>query len=171
MSRALDKTLLRRTARAGVLIAAAMILSWLEAILPFNLGIPGVKLGLCHVVTVFALYRLTTVETVSVTLLRVVLTSLLFGSPVSALYSLSGAALSILVMLLLRRLPAFSPIGISLAGGVAHNIGQLGCAAILMDTVALGWYLPVLLVAGTVSGAVIGTLGGIAVKRVKNRFF
>lgn len=166
MSRQTKREALRRITTAGILTAAAFILSYLEAVLPFSLGIPGVKLGLSHLVTVFALYRLTPWETVAITLVRVVLSALLFGNAASLAYSLAGALLSIAVMLLLCRLPVFSPIGVSVAGGICHNLGQLACAALLMSTVSLGWYLPVLLAAGCISGAVIGTVGGILIRRV-----
>ncbi len=166
MSRFPKREALRRVATAGVLTATAFLLSYLEAILPFSLGIPGVKLGLSHLVTVFALYRLTAWETASVTLVRVLLSAFLFGSTASLAYSLTGAVLSLAVMLLLRRLPLFSPTGVSVAGGICHNLGQLACAALLMSTASLGWYLPVLLAAGCVSGAVIGAVGGILIRRV-----
>ncbi len=166
MIRQTKREALRRMATASTLTAAAFILSYLEAILPFSLGIPGVKLGLSHLVTVFALYRLTPWETIAITLVRVLLSAFLFGNAASLAYSLAGAVLSLAVMLLLRRLPLFSPTGVSVAGGICHNLGQLACAALLMSTVSLGWYLPVLLVAGCVSGAVIGTVGGILIRRV-----
>lgn len=169
MSRGRGRTALRRIAEAGILTAAAFILSYLEAILPFSLGIPGVKLGLSHLVTVFALYRLPPWETVSVTLVRVLLAAFLFGNGASLAYSLAGAILSLTVMLILRRLPLFSPTGVSIAGGIAHNIGQLACAAFLMSTVRLGWYLPVLLAAGCVCGAVIGGVGAVLIGRVRVR--
>lgn len=163
---------LRRVATVGVLTATAFFLSYLEAILPFSIGIPGVKLGLCHVVVVFALYRLSPWETGALTLVRVVLAALLFGSVASLAYSVAGAVLSLAVMLLLHRLrrgerPLFSPMGVSIAGGVAHNVGQIICAACLMQTPGLVWYLPILLVAGAATGAVVGILGGILVARVR----
>jgi heptaprenyl diphosphate synthase len=158
--------LLRRVAEAGILTAVALILSYLEAVIPLSPGIPGVKLGLSHLVTVFALYRLPMSEATVITLVRVLLSGFLFGNGVSIAYSLSGAMLSIAVMLVLRRFPAFSSVGVSIAGGVAHNLGQLTCAALMMGTVSLGWYLPVLLVSGSLSGAVIGLVGGILIRRV-----
>lgn len=167
MSRQSRREALRHMAEAGILTAAAFVLSYLEAILPFSLGIPGVKLGLSHLVTVFALYRLPPWETSAITLVRVLLAAFLFGNGASLAYSLAGAALSLCVMLILRRFPAFSPVGVSVAGGISHNIGQLACAAALMSTLRLAWYLPVLLVAGCISGAVIGIVGGILIKRIK----
>ncbi len=163
---------LRRLTTAALLTAAAFVLSYIEAILPFSLGIPGVKLGLCHIITLFALYRLSPWETVAVTAVRVTLAALLFGSVASLAYSTAGAALSIAVMLLLRipkreGQPLFSPLGVSIAGGVSHNLAQLATSAALMTTPALGWYLPVLLVAGTLTGTVIGLVSGLVLKRVK----
>lgn len=166
------RTALRRVALSGVLTAAAFFLSYLEAILPFSLGIPGVKLGLCHIAVVFALYRLSVWETAAITAVRVVLSALLFGSVASLAYSAAGAALSLVTMLILCRIRVrgnqlFSPIGVSIAGGVAHNLGQILAAACLMQTASLAWYLPVLLVAGTLTGALVGVLGGILVRRVR----
>lgn len=161
------RRVVRCIAEAGILTAAAFMLSYLEVLFPFSPGIPGVKLGLSHLVTVFALYRLPLWETVAVTLVRVLLSGFLFGNGVSLAYSLTGAVLSLALMLLLRRLPFFSPIGVSMGGGILHNMGQLACAALLLDTMSLGWYLPVLLVAGCVSGGIIGLLGGILIQRVK----
>lgn len=157
----------RRVAETGILTAVAFVLSYLEAILPFSLGIPGVKLGLSHIVTVFALYRLPLWETVSITLVRVFLSALLFGNAASLAYSLTGAILSVTVMLILSRLPLFSPTGVSVAGGVSHNIGQIICAAVLMETAEIIWYLPVLLLTGSISGILIGLVGSILIKRVK----
>ena len=157
----------RRVATLGVLVSVAFVLSYIEAILPFTLGVPGIKLGLSHIVTVFALYRMRTWETVLVTLVRVALAALLFGSALSAIYSLVGAVVSLCVMLVLRRLPVFSEVGVSAAGGVSHNVGQIVCAAILMETAGLVWYLPVLLLAGCVCGVVVGCVASVIIRRVK----
>ncbi len=167
MSRLQNRRALRRIAEAGILTAVAFILSYLEAILPFSIGVPGVKLGLSHLVTVFALYRLPVWETVSITLVRVLLAAFLFGNGASLAYSLAGALLSLTVMLILRRLPFFSPTGVSIAGGISHNVGQIACAALLMSTVSLVWYLPILIAAGCISGAVIGAAGSILIGRIK----
>ncbi len=170
------RTYARRVTLCGVLVAAGFFLSYLEAILPFSVGIPGVKLGLCHIITVLALERLSTTETVCITAVRVVLAALLFGSVASLLYSGVGAALSLLVMLTLRAFnrrrengsmsPILGPVGLSVCGGVAHNLGQLGTAALLMSTPGLLWYLPVLLVAGCAFGSVTGVVGGLVADRL-----
>ncbi len=166
-----NRDVLRRITTAAVLTSVAFMLSYLEAVLPFHIGIPGVKLGLCHIVTIVALRRLPLWETVAITAVRVMLAAILFGSVASLAYSATGATLSILVMLLLSRpmvngKPLFSLIGVSVAGGVAHNLGQLFTAALLMTTPSLGWYLPVLILAGALTGALIGTVGALAAARL-----
>jgi heptaprenyl diphosphate synthase len=149
-----------------VLVAVAFILSYLEFLLPLPVKLPGVKLGLCHIVVVFALYRMGRFETVLLSGVRVVLAGLLFGNMASLIYSLAGAALSLAVMLLFVRVRIFSTVGVSLAGAVSHNVGQILCAACLMGTAGLVWYLPLLLVAGCVSGTVIGLVAVLAIRRV-----
>ncbi len=166
-----QKSLIRRLTTAAVLTAAAMVLSWVEAILPLSVGIPGVKLGLCHIITLLSLRHLTAWETAAVTVVRVVLTAALFGSLPSLLYSAAGALLSLAIMLILRRVriagrEAFSLLGVSIAGGVSHNLGQLIAAACLMQTSAVWGYLPVLLIAGTLTGALIGTVAAAVARRV-----
>ncbi|MCQ2404850.1 MAG: Gx transporter family protein [Clostridia bacterium] len=150
----------------GVLVALAFVLSYVEALVPFSLGIPGVKLGLANLVTLVALYLLPAPGAAAVALCRIVLAGFTFGSLSSMLYALCGGVLSFLVMWLCKKLPCFSPVGVSVAGGVSHNIGQLACAVFVMQTASLSWYLPVLLLSGTLAGAVIGVLGGLVVRRL-----
>lgn len=158
-------SVVKRVALLGMLVAVAFVLSYIEAILPFSVGIPGIKLGLCHVVTIFALYRMRTGEVWFMGFVRVTLAALLFGNAMVWVYSAAGTVLSLLVMLLLKRSPRFSAVGVSIAGGVAHNVGQILCAAMLMETAGLIWYLPILLAAGGISGAMVGVLGGLLVHR------
>lgn len=169
-----NKRRLQSLATAGVLTAVAMILSWVEFLLPFSIGVPGVKLGLCHVVTLFALYALSAWETVAITVVRIFLTAALFGNVNTLAYSLAGGLLSLLVMLLLRRLkwkgnPIFSPMGVSVAGAVTHNIGQLCAAALILQTAGVLSYLPVLLVSGIVTGTIVGTLSGAVYARAPKK--
>lgn len=158
-------TSVKTVAVLGVLVAAAFVLSYIEMILPISVGIPGVKLGLCHIVTLFALYRLGPKAAWFICFVRLALNTLLFGNAMVLIYSAAGAVLSLGVMLLLYRRPLFSHVGVSLAGGVGHNIGQILCAALMMETAGLIWYLPVLLLSGTVSGAIVGILGGLLIGR------
>ena len=130
------------------------------------LGVPGVKLGLPNLVIVFALYRLGLWDAWRLSIVRVLLVSALFGSGVSLAYSAAGAVLSLTVMGLLKKTGKFSPVGVSVAGGVAHNAGQILVAMALLETARLAWYLPVLWMSGTVAGVLIGVVSGELVKRV-----
>ena len=154
-----------KLARYGLLIALALALSWLESLLP-PLGVPGVKLGLPNLVIVFALYRLGMWDTWQLSVVRVLLASALFGSGVSLAYSVAGAVLSLAVMGLLKKTGKFSPVGVSVAGGVAHNAGQILVAMALLETARLAWYLPVLWISGTAAGVLIGIVSGELVQRV-----
>lgn len=149
----------------AMLTAVSLILSYIEAILP-HFFVPGVKVGLANAAVVFAIYSLGVKNAAFVSFVRVVLSAMLFGSTTSFIYSASGAALSLTVMLILRGTKAFSAVGVSVAGGVAHNIGQLIAVAVLMNTDAVIYYLPVLLVSGAAAGALVGFLGGSAAVRL-----
>lgn len=157
----------KRLVTLSSLIAVAMILSYIESLIPVFIPIPGVKLGLSNIASVFTLYTLGAPAAICVSLIRVTLSSLLFGSITSFLYSMSGAILSLVAMCLLHRLTSLSPIGVSTVGGVLHNIGQVAMAALIMDSGAILLYLPVLFVSGTVAGVVIGIAGGILAKRLE----
>ncbi len=157
----------KRLVTLSSLIAIAMILSYIESLIPVFIPIPGVKLGLSNIASVFTLYTLGAPCAICVSLIRVTLSSLLFGSISSFLYSMSGAILSLVAMCLLHRLTSLSPIGVSTVGGVLHNIGQVAMAALIMDSGAILLYLPVLFVSGTVAGVVIGIAGGILAKRLE----
>ena len=157
-----------KVAQYGLLIALALALSWLESLLP-PLGVPGVKLGLPNLVIVFALYRLGAWDAWRLSIVRVLLASALFGSGVSLAYSVAGAVLSLAVMGLLRKTGKFSPVGVSVAGGVAHNAGQILVAMALLETARLAWYLPVLWISGTVAGVLIGIVSGELVRRVPDK--
>ena len=159
----------KKIAYYSLLLALAMALSYLEAQLP-SVGIPGVKLGLANIAVVFALYVSGLKAAIPVSLLRVVIVNLLFGSPVAMLYGLSGAVFSLATMTALKRLGHFSPIGVSVAGGVMHNAGQILMAMLLLTTSSLIYYLPVLILSGLISGVLVGFLGGILVKRLRHLF-
>ena len=145
-----------RVAYVGVMIALAMILSYLESFVPLPIGIPGVKLGIANLVVLVTLGFLSYKEVAAIDLLRIVLSGILFGSGVSLAYSLSGGILSLILMLLLDKSRRFSLAGISIAGGVSHNIGQIIVAVVLTGTPEIIWYLPVLLISGTISGFFTG---------------
>lgn len=157
----------KKIARYALLVALSMVLSWLEGLLPLPGLPPGMKAGLANLVVVFALYRLSLKEAAGVSAARVALASMTFGNAYSFAYSLAGAALSLGAMAGLKRLDKFSVLGVSVAGGVCHNIGQLLVAMAVLETAELGWYLPGLLFAGTLAGAAIGAAGGLMVERVR----
>jgi heptaprenyl diphosphate synthase len=144
-----------------------MILAFVESQIPPLSAIPGVKLGLANIVTVFLLYRLGWREAVAVSAIRILLSALLFGSFVSLMYSAFGAVLSLLVMIPSKRFLPFSPIGVSVLRAVAHNGGQILAALILLGNAAIVYYLVPLVISGTVAGVCIGILGGIVAERVK----
>lgn len=151
----------------SALIAVAMILSYIESLIPAFVAVPGVKMGLSNIATVFALYALGWQYAICVSVVRVLLSALLFGNVVGLIYSLSGAALALIVMILLQKFDIFSSVGVSVAGGVAHNIGQVLAACVVMETASLAVYIIPLLLSGTVSGVVIGLVAGNLVERVK----
>ena len=147
-------------------ISLALILSYVESLLPAFVAIPGIKMGLANIVIVFVLYKLGWKEAVLVSLIRIVLVSLLFGSIMSLFYSFAGAVLSLVGMILLKKTDKFSTIAVSVTGGVLHNIGQIVMAGILLETNVLLYYLPFLLFSGIVSGILIGILAATMVKRI-----
>ena len=148
-----------------MLTAVAMILSYVESLLP-SVGIPGVKMGLANIAVIFALFRFGWKEAAALSLVRVVLVSLLFGSVGAMLYSLAGAVLSLAVMALLRRIDRFSTVGISVAGGVAHNAGQILMAMLILQTKQLLVYLPVLAVSGIAGGVLTGLAAALLIRRI-----
>lgn len=156
----------RTITRTAMLTALAMALSYMESLLPAFTAIPGIKVGLANIAVVFALYSLGASHAVGISLLRVGLMSLLFGQTVGWFFSLLGALFSLCVMIPLRRLTPLSPIGVSVAGGVAHNIGQTVAAMLVMGTTAVAYYLPVLLLSGTIAGVVVGFVGGYLMRRL-----
>ena len=145
-----------RIALCGMLTALAMVFSYVEALIPMNFGIPGIKLGLANLVVLTGLYALPKKDVLLIQAARIVLTGFMFGSGMSIIYSLAGGLFSFGVMVLLMRNQSFSRIGVSIAGGVSHNAGQLAIAAVVVRTAQLVYYLPVLIVAGVVTGTLIG---------------
>ncbi|MDY3250307.1 MAG: Gx transporter family protein [Candidatus Choladocola sp.] len=156
----------QKAAYFGVFTALAMILSYIEAQLPFFYGIPGVKLGLANSMSLTVMYLMGPAAAYAVSGIRIILTGFLFGNMFSILYSLAGGLLSLTVMLLMRKSRCFSIVGISMAGGLTHNIGQLAVAVCVVENLNLMYYLPVLLISGTVTGLVIGILSREILKRM-----
>lgn len=153
----------------GILVSLAFIASYIEVLIPFNFHIPGMKLGLANIAVLVALYTGGAQAGLTVSIIRIILVGLTFGNPYSAIYGLSGGVLSLAVMILLKRTDFFGMMGVSMAGGVAHNLGQLLCAMILLKLPAVFTYLSYLILVGTVTGALIGIIDEEVLKRLKIR--
>ena len=142
-----------RVALSSVMTTLALIFSYVEALIPFNFGIPGIKLGLSYAFTI--------------NMIRILLSGLLFGGVSAMLYSLAGGLLSFAVMFLLVKTKLFSPVGVSMAGGVMHNVGQVTVAALVVETGKIYLYLPVLSVTGLITGTILGVAAALILKRLK----
>ncbi len=165
------QTAAERAAMYGVLVALAMILSYIETLIPIPPGIPGAKPGLANLVVFAALYTMRPVDAFVISMVRILLVGMTFGNEFAMLYSFAGGGLSFLVMWLLRSKNLFSMTGVSIAGGIAHNTGQLIVAAIVLESTAVFAYLPALLLAGSVMGAFIGLLGARVIKRIPGKIW
>ena len=148
----------RKTAYLGLFAAVAIIFGYVESLIPVFAGIPGVKMGLANLAVLFILDRYSWREAALVSVVRILVIGFMFGNLFSSVYSLAGAALSLTVMNFLKKHSDFSLIGISVAGGVTHNIGQLIVAMIVVSNTSLIVYAPALLVAGVLAGVAVGVL-------------
>lgn len=156
----------KRISTYGLLVALAFIFSYIEALVPINSPVPGIKLGLANIVVMIALYKLGAKEAFSIALIRVVLVGFTFGNLMMMMYSLAGSILSCSSMILLKKSNKFSMVGVSISGGVMHNVGQILMAILVLDTVQLYYYLPVLIISGIVTGILIGIVGAEIAKRL-----
>lgn len=155
----------------GVLTALAMILSYLETLIPMNLGIPGVKPGLANLVVLIALYMAGPLDACMISLVRVILVGITFGSLSSMMYSAGGALFSFLAMWLMKSRDWLPRTGVSIAGAITHNIAQLAVAALVLENGAVFAYLPVLLFAGIITGTLIGILGNLILNRLPKNYW
>lgn len=160
-----------KVAYFGVFTALALIFSYVETLIPINFGIPGVKLGLANLIIVIALYKMKFTDAFLLAVVRVLLSGFIFGNYFSIIYSLAGGILSLCVMGTLKKTNKFSVLGVSMAGGVAHNIGQLIVAMLVVETFAVVTYVPVLLISGLVTGLLIGIAGDEMLRRLVNLRF
>lgn len=160
----------KRIALLGLCASIALVLAYVEALLPpiFS-AVPGIKLGLPNIILIFLLYRCGVKQAALVSLVRMLLVLWMFGSVMSFYYSLAGATLSLAAMALLKRLDLLSTVGVSVAGAVLHNVGQILMAMLLLDTAEVGYYLIVLAVTGTIAGVFIGLCGHLAIARIPQR--
>lgn len=147
-------------------VAVAMVLSFLESLIPLGIAVPGIKLGLANLATIVVMYKLGISDAVMVALVRVVLSSLLFGNMAVMVYSLAGAVCSLAVMSVCARIGFFGVMGVSILGGVSHNAGQLAAAALLAGSGNVFVYMPVLVISGTIAGVCIGVAGAVTIKKL-----
>lgn len=162
----MKKSAAKKVALYGCFLAFAMIVAYIEVILPFSIGIPGTKLGLANVVIVSCLYMFGVAPALTINLCRIVLSALLFGNLYSMLYAFSGAVFSFVIMILLKRCKGFTVIGVSIAGGVAHNFGQILIAVLITKVPVLVYYVPVLILVGSLTGLVNGWLAKLMNDRI-----
>lgn len=142
-------------------------MSYIESLFPLSFAIPGIKMGLANIVIIFVLYKMSTLDAIIVSITRIFLVSLLFGNVMTLAYSISGAVLSLLFMVMLKSTEKFSTIGVSVTGAIMHNIGQILMAMLLLETQQIIYYLPALLISGIVTGILIGTVSAIVIKRIE----
>lgn len=162
-----DRQSLGRTAYMGLLLAFALILSYVETLIPFQTGMPGIKLGLANLAVVFCLYLFGAKEALLLTVMKAVISGAMFGSLFMAAYSLSGAVFSGAVMIGMKRTGWFHVPVVSAAGGVMHNMGQLLVAAFAVRIYGLVYYVPFLLAAGLVTGIIIGITAALALPYIQ----
>ena len=157
---------IRRIAVLSILTTVALVLSYVEAILPpIWAAVPGIKIGLPNIIIIFILYKTGLKDAITVSAIRLFLVALLFGNAMTLLYSAAGAILSILLMMVCKRINLFSMVGVSIVGGVAHNLGQILVAIAIFETSQIGYYMLVLAVTGTIAGVFVGVAASIVLKR------
>lgn len=157
---------IRRYSVLGLMTAVALVLSYVEAILPpIWSAVPGIKIGLPNIIIIFILYKTGLKDAVMVSAIRLFLVALLFGNAMTLAYSAAGAILSLSLMTLCKNLNLFSTVGVSIVGGVAHNLGQILVAMAIFETSQIGYYMLVLAVTGTVAGVFVGIVASVILKR------
>lgn len=158
----------KRIALLGMLTAYAMILSYIESLIPFFFGIPGMKLGLANLAVVLGMYLLDSKSAAIINGIRILLSGFMFTNLFSIGYALAGAACSFIIMLLIKKMGKFTALGVSVAGGVFHNVGQMIVAMLVFNSMAVLYYLPWLMLFGIVTGAGIGLLSEVLFKYLKS---
>lgn len=156
----------KKIALFGMLIALAFIFSYVESLIPIPIPVPGIKLGLGNIVVIVTLYMIGGKEAGAISLVRAILTGFTFGNLYSIWYGLTGAVFSYGLMVIFKKSGKFSIVGVSIIGGVSHNIGQIIVAVLVLGNVIF-YHLPFLLIGGVVSGTLIGLLGALIVSKLK----
>lgn len=158
----------KKIATYGLLVALAFILSYVETLFPLPVPIPGIKLGLANLVVLIALYNMGVKEAFTLSIIRILMVGLSFGNPSMMLFSLGGGLFSWLMMVLFKKSKLFSLVGVSIIGGISHNFGQIVVSILIVENINIIYYLPILLITGVIAGMLIGILGAMIVKRLKN---
>lgn len=162
------KSKTKRLALLGILTALSMVLSYIELLLPpIWSAVPGIKMGLANIISVILLYGFSFKDAMAVSVIRVSLVSLLFGNAMVFIYSIAGAILSLCVMAVLKRIDILSAVGVSIAGAVSHNLGQIIVAIIILQTREIGYYMIILSFTGTVAGIIVGLISSVALRYFK----
>lgn len=156
-----------KAAQLGMLLGVALILSYVESLIPFAFGIPGMKLGLPNAAILIVLFLFGWKEALAINVLRIVVSGFLFGSMFGILFSLAGAIISFIVMCIAKKLDVFSIKGVSICGGVSHNIGQMLVAVYVVKTSGILYYLPVLMIGGLITGILIGIISENIIPRIR----
>lgn len=154
----------------GVMLALSMVFSYIESMIPLPIAIPGIKIGLANIITMVLLYTLGIKEAVTVAIIRILLSTILFGNMSMLVYSMAGGVLSLILMIIIRKTGLFSVTGVSICGGVGHNAGQIFAAMLVLDNQNIIYYLPVLIVSGVVSGIITGIAAALITKRIGSFF-
>lgn len=155
-----------RMTETALAVALAVVLSYVEFLVPISTAVPGIKAGFANIAVLYILYRRGYISAILVSVVRIALVGFLFGSFVSVIYSISGALLSFAVMAPLRRVRFFSPVGVSIAGAVAHNAGQILAACVIMRTAQIAYYFPVLMITGCIAGIAVGLIASLLITRI-----
>ncbi|MDD3277451.1 MAG: Gx transporter family protein [Lachnospiraceae bacterium] len=158
---------MRSIAYLGVLTAAAALLSYIETLIPLPFGIPGMKLGLTNLAIVLVLYLFGMKEALLVSVVRILIVGFLFGNLFSILFSLAGGLCSLLVMWLMKKSKLFGIAGVSVTGGVSHNLAQMAVASLVVGNSSIWYYFPILMTAGMLTGFLIGVLSMEMMKPLK----
>lgn len=161
----------KRLTMSAMFATLALIFTYVEVLIPYNLGVPGVKLGLANLVIIIALYEMDFKYAMTINIIRIMLSGLLFAGVFAMLYSLAGGVLSLIVMWALKKTGKFSMIGVSMAGGVIHNMGQLLVAAFVVSNLRMFVYFPILVFSGIAAGICIGIVSYIIDQRVPKQLF
>lgn len=152
----------------GLFSAFAIIISYIEALIPINIGIPGIKLGLPNIVIVLAIYLIDNKAGIIINIIRVLVVGILFGNAFSIIFSMTGALVSYVVMILIKKIKNMSMLGVSVCGGVTHNVAQLIMAAFVADTYSISYYMPFMIIGGLITGVIIGIIAMLIYNRCRN---